>query len=86
MTRGFAPNTIASGRVRLAHAATNDKATLKRFADRHVAADTRIVTDGLASYDGDNLGEGHPMRGSCRSRPSGARATLCRSATGRTRS
>ena len=45
------------GRVRLAHAETNDKATLKRFADRQVAADARIVTDGLASYDGDSLGE-----------------------------
>jgi transposase-like protein len=44
------------GRVRLAHAETNDKATLKRFADGQVAADARIVTDGLASYDGDSLG------------------------------
>jgi hypothetical protein len=44
------------GRVRLAHAETNDKATLRRFADGQVAADARIVTDGLASYDGDSLG------------------------------
>jgi transposase-like protein len=47
----------AGGRVRLAHAETNDKATLKRFADRQVAADARVVTDGLASYGGDSLGE-----------------------------
>ena len=39
------------GRVRLAHAETNDKATLKRFADAQVAADARVTTDGLASYD-----------------------------------
>jgi transposase-like protein len=45
------------GRVRLAHAETNDKATLKRFADGQVAADARVTTDGLASYDGDSLGE-----------------------------
>ena len=43
------------GRVRLAHAQTNDKATLKRFADDQVAPDARVVTDGLASYDGDSL-------------------------------
>jgi transposase-like protein len=47
----------ADGRVRLAHAETNDKATLKRFADGQVAADARVVTDGLASYDSDSLGE-----------------------------
>ena len=44
------------GRVRLAHAETNDKATLKRFADGQVAPDARVVTDGLASYDGESLG------------------------------
>jgi transposase-like protein len=47
----------ADGRVRLAHAATNDKATLKRFADGQVAPDARVVTDGLASYDSESLGE-----------------------------
>ena len=47
----------ADGRVRLAHAETNDKATLKRFADGQVAPDARVVTDGLASYDGESLGE-----------------------------
>jgi transposase-like protein len=46
----------AGGRVRLAHAQTNDKATLKRFADGQIAADARVTTDGLASYDVDSLG------------------------------
>ena len=45
------------GRVRLAHAATNDKATLKCFADGQVAADARVTTDGLASYDSESLGQ-----------------------------
>ena len=45
------------GRVRLAHAETNDKATLKRFADGHVGTQARVTTDGLASYDADSLGE-----------------------------
>jgi transposase-like protein len=44
------------GRVRLAHAETNDKATLKRFADGQVAADAHVTTDGLASYDSEGLG------------------------------
>jgi transposase-like protein len=47
----------AGGRVRLAHAESNDKTTLKRFADGQIAADARVVTDGLGSYDGDSLGE-----------------------------
>lgn len=47
----------ADGRVRLAHAETNDKATLKRFADGQVALDAHVTTDGLASYDSDSLGE-----------------------------
>jgi hypothetical protein len=46
----------ADSHVRLAHAETNDKATLKRFADGQVVADVRVVTDGLASYDSDSLG------------------------------
>jgi transposase-like protein len=46
----------AGGRVRLAHAETNDKATLKRFADGQVAADACVTTDGLGSYDADSLG------------------------------
>jgi ISXO2 transposase-like protein len=47
----------AGGRVRLAHAATNDNATLKRFADGQVATDGRVTTDGLASYDRQSLGK-----------------------------
>jgi len=47
----------AGGRVRLAHADTNDEATLERFAGGQVAADARVVTDGLASYNEQSLGE-----------------------------
>ena len=47
----------AGGRVRLAHAETNDEATLKRFADGQIAPDTEVVTDGLASYNEKSLGE-----------------------------
>jgi transposase-like protein len=47
----------AGGRVRLAHADTNDEATLERFADGQVAADAHVVTDGLASYNEESLGE-----------------------------
>ena len=47
----------AGGRVRLAHAETNDKATLKRFADGQLAPDARVTTDGLASYDSESLGQ-----------------------------
>ena len=44
------------GRVRLAHAANNDEATLKAFADREVAPDARVVTDGHAGYNERSLG------------------------------
>ena len=47
----------ADGRVRLAHAETNDEATLKSFADSQIAPDTEVVTDGLASYNSGSLGE-----------------------------
>jgi transposase-like protein len=47
----------ADGRVRLAHAENNDEGTLKSFADSQIAADTQVVTDGLASYNSDSLGE-----------------------------
>jgi transposase-like protein len=43
--------------VRLAHAENNDEVTLKRFADGQVAADTKVVTDGLASYNKRSLNE-----------------------------
>jgi hypothetical protein len=49
---------LLQGRSRaLAHAETNDKATLRRFADGQIAPDARVVTDGLASYDSDSLGD-----------------------------
>ena len=38
------------GRVRLAHAKNNDEATLKAFADREVAPDARVVTDGHRAW------------------------------------
>ena len=47
----------ANGRVRLAHADNNDAATLKRFADGQIAADTKVVTDGHAGYNAKSLGE-----------------------------
>lgn len=43
------------GRVRLAHAANNDERTLKAFADREVAPDARVVTDGHAGYNAASL-------------------------------
>lgn len=45
-----------NGRVRLAHAANNDEATIKAFADREVAADARVITDGHAGYNATSLG------------------------------
>ena len=45
------------GRVRLAHADNNDEATLKQFADAHVAPAAAVTTDGLASYNAKSLGE-----------------------------
>jgi len=52
--------TETDGRVRLAHADNNDEATLKQFADAHVAPAAEVTTDGLASYNAKSLGErGH---------------------------
>jgi transposase-like protein len=45
------------GRVRLAHAGSNDTATLKRFCDGHIAKDAQIVSDGHAGYNAKSLGE-----------------------------
>ena len=47
----------ADARVRLAHAKNNDEATLKSFADSQIASNTRVVTDGLVSYNNDSLGK-----------------------------
>ena len=49
--------TETDGRVRLAHAENNDEATLKQFADAHVAVAADVTTDGLASYNSASLGE-----------------------------
>ncbi len=46
----------ANGRVRLAHVENNDAETLKRFADGQLAAETHVVTDGHAGYNGRSLG------------------------------
>ena len=48
--------TEANGRVRLAHVENNDAATLKRFADGQIAAETQVVTDGHAGYNTTSLG------------------------------
>ena len=45
------------GRVRLAHAANNDEATLKHFTGACVATHAAVTTDGLASYNTGSLGE-----------------------------
>jgi len=47
----------ANGRVRLAHVENNDEGTIERFAEGQIAADAQVVTDGLASYNSDSLGE-----------------------------
>ena len=45
----------ADGRIRLAHAANNDAATLKLFADGQIAADAAVTTDGHAGYSPKSL-------------------------------
>ena len=47
----------SNGRVRLAHAANNDTATLQRFADAEIAIEAHVTTDGLASYNSRSLGD-----------------------------
>ena len=42
--------------MRLAHAANNDTATLKGFADGQIAPDCRVTTDGHAGYNATSLG------------------------------
>ena len=48
------PNIM--GRVRLVHAANNDAATCKRFADDEIAAQAQVVTDGHKGYCEKSLG------------------------------
>ena len=45
----------ANGRVRLAHADSNDAATLERFANGQIATDAKVVTDGHAGYSAKSL-------------------------------
>jgi hypothetical protein len=45
------------GRLRLAHAETNDEATLERFADGQIETQAHVVTDGHAGYNSESLGE-----------------------------
>jgi transposase-like protein len=50
----------ANGRVRLAHAETNDTGTCERFVSGQIADDAHVVTDGHAGYNATSLGErGH---------------------------
>jgi transposase-like protein len=46
-----------NGRVRLAHAANNDEATLKTFAEAEIAPRAQVVTDGHAAYNRNSLAE-----------------------------
>lgn len=46
----------ANGRVRLAHAANNDAATIKAFADTEIASSASVTTDGHAGYNAASLG------------------------------
>ncbi len=49
--------TETDGRLRLAHALTNDAETLKTFADASIAADAAVTSDGHAGYNETALGE-----------------------------
>jgi transposase-like protein len=45
------------GRLRLAHALTNDAATLQAFVDANLASSAQVVSDGHAGYNATSLGE-----------------------------
>ena len=49
--------TETDGRVRYAHALTNDETTLKVFADAVLAPDADVTSDGHAGYNATSLGE-----------------------------
>ena len=49
--------TETDGRLRLAHALTNDEETLKAFADANLAADASVTSDGHADYNATSLSE-----------------------------
>lgn len=46
----------AGGRVRLAHAPSNDEPSLRRFADACLGPHAALTSDGLASYNARSLG------------------------------
>lgn len=74
----------SGGRVRLAHVENNDTDTCKLFATGQVATDAHVVTDGHSGYNKKSLDK-RPTTRSCKPRPSGARTTPCKAATGRYR-
>ncbi len=45
----------AGGRVRLAHTPNNDEDCIKTFADREIAKEASVTTDGLPSYNENSL-------------------------------
>ena len=47
--------TETDGRVRLAHALTNDEETIKPFADANVSPDATVTSDGHAAYNAASL-------------------------------
>ena len=49
--------TETDGRLRLAHALTNNEETLKAFADAAVATDAVVTSDGHAGYNATSLSE-----------------------------
>jgi Zn ribbon nucleic-acid-binding protein len=49
--------TETDGRVRFAHALTNDAETLKAFADASVAPEAAVTSDGHAGYNATSLGD-----------------------------
>jgi Zn ribbon nucleic-acid-binding protein len=49
--------TETDGRVRFAHAPTNDAETLKAFADASLAPDADVTSDGHAAYNAASLGK-----------------------------
>jgi Zn ribbon nucleic-acid-binding protein len=49
--------TETDGRLRLAHALTNDAATLKVFADASLAPEAAVTSDGHAGYNATSLGK-----------------------------
>jgi len=49
--------TETDGRIRLAHALTNDEVTLKAFAEGNLAPDASVTSDGHAAYNAASLGD-----------------------------